>query len=89
MRYMQVDCPRFIILLSRIECPLLVSMEHPCTCIILVNPKKKETKKETYYFNMKYKNEVLKNMCELFRIGVQAMMLRPLWYFPQGYFQRM
>lgn len=57
--------------------------------LYLISLKKKEILKQNYYFQVKHENEVLKNMCELFRIRIQPMMLRALWYFQQGSFQRL
>lgn len=57
--------------------------------LYLISPKKKAILKQNYYFQVKYENEVLKNMCELFRIRIQPMMLRALWYFHQGSFRRL
>lgn len=54
-----------------------------------MNSKKKEIKKENYYFHVKCGDDILKKMCEVFRIRIQPMMLRALWYFRQGYLQRM
>ena len=67
----------------------MVSVEHTTTyALYLIIYKKRKLGKENYYFHAKYENGTFFKMYEMFRIRMQPMMLRTLWYFQHQYFQR-